>query len=224
MTKGPIIDQDNLAETKMELIDIAKRSFSLGLQTNSGGNLSARLNGGNAIVIKPSGIGFNECTEWNLMVCDLSGNVLEGGGKPSKDLKFHCAIYKVRPEVDAIVHVHSPWAIGYSHLNMPFRCPTVQSAGKLGTLVPCIDLAPGNNPQGAAEVGPVFADSQVKAALLRSHGTIGVGKDLMGAQYIVELLEESIHSTFAATVIKRVYDESARNGGEAAGPGCFPGI
>ena len=208
MTRGREIDQFDLKEKKLELIEIAKRSFVMGLQTNSGGNLSVRLACADAIVIKPSGIGFNECAEDNLMVCDLCGNILDGGGKPSKDLEFHCAIYRAQPEAGAIVHVHSPWAIGYSDLGVPFRCSTVQSVGKLGELIPCIDLAPGGKPQGAAEVEPVFANPETKAALLRSHGTIGVGRTLMSAQYVVELLEETIHSAFAAVVIRRHFGES----------------
>ena len=214
MTQSRDMDRSDLKGKMLELIAIAKRSFALGLQTNSGGNLSVRLACGDAIVIKPSGIGFNECTEDNLMVCDLSGEVLAGDGKPSKDLEFHCAIYRVQPDAGAIVHVHSPWAIGYSHLGVPLRCSTVQSVGKLGDWIPCIDLAPGGGPQGAAEVAPVFADPGTKAALLRSHGTIGVGKTLMGAQYVVELLEETVHGAYAGTVFRRFQSNPAFGEGD----------
>ena len=214
MTQSRDMDRSDLKEKTVELIAIAKRSFALGLQTNSGGNLSVRLACGDAIVIKPSGIGFNECTEDNLMVCDLSGEVLIGDGKPSKDLEFHCAIYRMQPDAGAIVHVHSPWAIGYSHLGVPLRCSTVQSVGKLGDWIPCIDLAPGGGPQGAAEVAPVFADPGTKAALLRSHGTIGVGKTLMSAQYVVELLEETVHGAYAGTVFRRFQSNSVFEEGD----------
>ena len=207
------MDRSDLKEKMVELIATAKRSFALGLQTNSGGNLSVRLACGDAIVIKPSGIGFNECAEDNLMVCDLSGEVLIGDGKPSKDLEFHCAIYRVQPDAGAIVHVHSPWAIGYSHLGVPLRCTTVQSVGKLGDWIPCIDLAPGGGPQGAAEVAPVFADPGTKAALLRSHGTIGVGKTLMSAQYVVELLEETVHGAYAGAVFRRLQPDPTNGEG-----------
>ena len=118
-------------------------------------------------------------------------------------MEFHCAIYQMQPDAGAIVHVHSPWAIGYSHLGVPLRCSTVQSVGKLGEWIPCIDLAPGGRPQGAVEVAPVFADPGTKAALLRSHGTIGVGKTLMSAQYVVELLEETVHGAYAGAVFQR---------------------
>lgn len=214
MTRSRDIDRSDLKGKMVEMIAIAKRSFGLGLQTNSGGNLSVRLACGDAIVIKPSGIGFNECTEENLMVCDLSGEVLVGGGKPSKDLGFHCAIYRVQPDAGAIVHVHSPWAIGYSHLGVPLRCSTVQSAGKLGDWIPCIDLAPGGGPQGATEVEPVFSDPGTKAALLRSHGTIGVGKTLMNAQYVVELLEETVHAAYAGAVFRGCQSRSADRDGD----------
>ncbi len=216
------IDHDNLVSVRKEIISIARRCFSLKLQTNSGGNLSARLSCRDAIVIKPSGLGYFECSHDNLMVCDLEGQVIEGRGKPSKDLGFHCGIYQERADVNAIVHVHSPWAIGYSHLNLPFECATVQSVGKLGRLVPCIDLASGGKPQGEAEVRPVFANNQLKAALLRAHGTIGVGKDLISAQYIVELLEESCHAAFAASWFHNLPKLMNETQGHTEIRDCFP--
>ena len=90
----------------------------------------------------------------------------------------------------------------------------MQSAGKLGDWIPCIDLAPGGGPQGATEVEPVFSDPGTKAALLRSHGTIGVGKTLMNAQYVVELLEETVHAAYAGAVFRGCQSRSADRDGD----------
>ena len=194
------IDPDMLLDCKHSIISIARRCFERGLQTNSGGNLSMRLPGSNAIVIKPSGVGFNECAVDNLMVCDLARNVLDGKHKPSKDLDFHAEIYCVRPDVEGIVHVHSPWATGWASAAREIPCHTVQARDKLKR-IPLVPLSRNGGPQGAAEVGPVLRDRSVIAATLQNHGTIGVGPTLLAAQHVVELIEETAHAALVRNLL-----------------------
>ena len=99
------LDPADILARKDELIATAKRCFDLRLQTNAGGNLSVRLARRDAIVIKPSGVGFNECTRENLQVVRLDGTILpsEVDLKPSKDLEFHLEIYRRRDDINAIV-------------------------------------------------------------------------------------------------------------------------
>ena len=191
------LETGDILEKKRALVEIAQRCFERGLQTNSGGNLSVRLSREDMIVIKPSGVGFNECAPENLMICDLDRNVVDGTGRPSKDLDFHAGIYAVRPEVKAIVHVHSPWATGWACAGREIPCHTVHAKDKLGR-IPMIPLAAKGRPQGAAEVVPVFRERSVIAATLHSHGTIGVGQTIMAAQHIVELIEETAHVAYVA--------------------------
>ena len=195
-------ETDDIREKKRDLVEIAQRCFERGLQTNSGGNLSVRLSRADRIVIKPSGVGFNECAPETLMICDLDRNVVDGSGKPSKDLDFHAGIYAARPDVEAIVHVHSPWATGWACAGLEIPCLTVQTMDKL-VRIPSIPLSANAGPQGAAEVVPVFREQSVVAATLQSHGTIGVGRTLMAAQYIVELIEETAHAAYVAAMLKR---------------------
>ncbi len=194
------LDIRDAAEKKLSLSRIARRCFERGLQTNSGGNLSVRLACGDRIVIKPSGVGFSECAPENLMVCDLRRNILAGEGRPSKDLDFHAGIYEARPDVEAIIHVHSPWATGWACAGREIPCLTVQTADKLKR-IPLIPLSANSGPQGAAEVVPFMRDSEVKGALLHSHGTIGVGRTLMAAQYVVELIEETAHAAYVREML-----------------------
>ncbi len=182
-------DQDIL-EKKKELCAIARRCFERGLQTGSGGNLSVRLESGDAVVIKPSGVGYAECTPDNLMVADLDGNILMGDLKPSKDMPFHLAIYKQRSDVKAIVHVHSPWATAWASADKPMPLIALHAQMKLGS-IPVIPTAPDGGTQTDSEVGEVFKNPGCVAALMARHGSIGVGKTLMAAQYVVELIEET---------------------------------
>lgn len=182
----------DLADRMDALIASARRCFDLGLQTNAGGNLSVRLAAGDAIVIKPSGVGFAECTRDNLQVVMLDGTVLPSDHKPSKDLDFHLGLYRLRADINAIVHCHSPWATGYASAGLEIPCLTVQTIEKIGRM-PLIPLSPNGGPQTEAEISPVFADTSVRAAVLANHGTIGVGKTLMAAQYLAEIIEETAH-------------------------------
>ncbi|MXX90211.1 MAG: class II aldolase/adducin family protein [Boseongicola sp. SB0677_bin_26] len=189
--------KSDLAAKKDDLIAIAKRCFDQRLQTNAGGNLSVRLAGRDAIVIKASGIGFRECTRENLQVAMLDGTILpsELDLKPSKDLEFHLDLYRRRDDIDAVVHCHSPWATGYASTGREIPCLTVQTVEKVGR-IPLIPLSENGGPQTAMQIGPVFDDLAVKAAVLANHGTIGVGKTLMAAQYLAELVEETAHIAF----------------------------
>lgn len=184
-----------IATKKDELIAIAKRCFDLGLQTNAGGNLSVRLKSKDAIIIKPSGIGFNECTPENLQIVGLDGTLEPSDYKPSKDLGFHLDLYRIRDDIQAIVHCHSPWATGYASAGIEIPCLTVQTIEKIGRM-PLIPLSPLGGPQTEEEISPVFRDSKIVAAVLANHGTIGVGSTLMKAQYLAEIIEETAHIAY----------------------------
>lgn len=202
-----MIDRNDVYCKKEALIAIARRCFERGLQTNAGGNLSVKLTGADAIVIKPSAVGFNECSQDNLMIVGLDGTVLEGHLKPSKDLDFHVEIYRVRPDVGAIVHVHSPWATGWASACLEIPCVTVQTIEKLGRL-PLIPLSANGGPQTAADISPTFQDKTVRAAVLANHGTIGVGKTLMEAQHLVEIIEETAQVAFVRDTLMFVHGKT----------------
>ncbi len=195
-----MIDRDELASEMGELIAIARRCFERGLQTNSGGNLSVRLPGRDAIMIKPSGVGFNECSPDNLQIVHLDGSIEPSPHRPSKDLGFHLGLYRVRDDIRAIVHCHSPWATGYASAGRGVPCLTVQAREKLGE-IPLIPLASGGCAQTEAEISPVFHDSGIVAAVLANHGQIGVGASLMAAQYVAELVEETAHIAWARDML-----------------------
>lgn len=195
------IDESDVYAKKLALIQTARRCFEQRLQTNAGGNLSVKLAGEAAIVIKPSGVGFNECTTDNLLVYDLERNRLAGHGRPSKDLDFHCALYCERPDIGAIIHVHSPWATGFASSGQEIPCLTVQSIEKIGR-IPLIPLSANGGPQGPADIVPAMADRVINAAALANHGTIGLGRTLMQAQYIAELIEETAHIAFVKNALK----------------------
>lgn len=188
-------DPNDIEAKKDALIWAARRCFDLRLQTNAGGNLSVRLSSADAIVIKPSGVGFAECSRDNLQIVHLDGRVEPSAHKPSKDLDFHLDLYRIRPEINAIVHCHSPWATGFASAGLEIPCLTVQTIEKIGRM-PLIPLSANGGPQTEIEISRVFRDPSVRAAVLANHGTIGVGKTLTEAQYLAEIIEETAHVAY----------------------------
>ncbi len=199
---------DDLIQKKDALIATAKRCFDLRLQTNAGGNLSVRLDSVDAIVIKPSGVGFNECTRENLQVVHLDGTLEPSDHKPSKDLDFHLDLYRIRDDIKAVVHCHSPWATGYASAGIEIPCLTVQTIEKIGRM-PLIPLSPQGGPQTDKEISPVFQDRHVVAAVLANHGTIGVGTTLLKAQYLAEIIEETAHIAFVRDTLMAAHGKTA---------------
>ena len=202
-------DFPDLTDKMDALIASARRCFDLGLQTNAGGNLSVRLDAGDAIVIKPSGVGFAECTRDNLQVVALDGTILSSapGLKPSKDLDFHRDLYRIRDDINAIVHCHSPWATGYASAGIEIPCLTVQTIEKIGRM-PLIPLSANGGPQTEKEISPFFEDPGIRAAVLANHGTIGVGKTLMAAQYLAEIIEETAQIAYVRDTLMAAHGKS----------------
>jgi len=203
-----MFDPADVTAAKDALIGAAKRCFDLRLQTNAGGNLSVRLASRDGIVIKPSGIGFNECTRDNLQVVHLDGTIEPSELKPSKDLGFHLDLYRIREDINAVVHCHSPWATGYASAGIEIPCLTVQTIEKIGRM-PLIPLSVQGGPQTEVEISPVFRDPSVSAAVLANHGTIGVGKTLMAAQYLAEIIEETAHIAYVRDTLMAAHGKTA---------------
>jgi len=82
------------------------------------GNISGRDAQTNLVVIKPSGVLYPDLTPEKLVVLDLNGKVLEGQLKPSSDTATHLYIYRQRPDVNGVVHTHSPYATAFAAVDI----------------------------------------------------------------------------------------------------------
>lgn len=212
LTPADLNDQD-LYSARCALIEVAHRAFQTGLQTNAGGNLSVKLAGVEACVIKPSGIGYGEVSHDNLMVVDFEGRTVLGHHKPSKDKDFHVAIYRERPDVNAIVHVHSPWATAWGCANREIPVITVQAIEKMGA-IPIVPLNENGGPQTAAQIGGVMKDASLNVCVLANHGTVGVAKTALKALHLCEILEETAKTAAIAELLAggRALDLPKRGG------------
>src|ERR1035437_3787443 len=106
-------------ETATKLVEIAKRVYDRNMNAALGGNVSIRL--GDEIAITPAGINKGFMIEDDVVVVDIEGNKLRGNGTPSSEGKMHYEIYKLRPDVQAIIHAHPPFAVAFAlaHHDLP---------------------------------------------------------------------------------------------------------
>src|SRR5580658_9749587 len=100
------------------------------------GNVSARVPGAELMVIKPSGIGYDDLTPDSMVVCDLDGNPVGAGYSPSSDTATHAYIYRHMPEVGGIVHTHSTYATAWAALGEPIPCVITGMADEFGGEIP----------------------------------------------------------------------------------------
>jgi len=184
---------DDLQDLKERLVAAARMCYTRGIQTGNGGNLSARLPSKEQMLIKASGISFAECSVDTLVVADFDGNLVAGAGKPSRESLLHGALYRKLSRVQAIVHCHSPWAIGWASTSRPLPFATYHSEIKLKGEIRVFDT-------GSYAVPPSFFpeilglfDSypELMAFLLKGHGQVALGGDIKEAVYTAELVGET---------------------------------
>jgi L-ribulose-5-phosphate 4-epimerase len=180
-----------LKTLREQIVRAARRAYESGLQSGNGGNLSARVPGEQIILIKPSGTSFGEVTVDNLVAVDFEGRIIEGSGKPSRELRTHLEIYRLRNDVHAILHSHSPWAIACAELFSQLPLHAYHARDKIGE-IPILHIEGHADQQVVAGVKKLLGGNpNVKAFIQRRHGIFAMGQSIATAEHHAELVEET---------------------------------
>lgn len=189
---------------RKDLTHFSILSYDRNLVAAKGGNISARIPDKELILITPSGISLRDITPEAILKVDLDGNVIDSksGLKPSKETPFHTAIYKNRPGVNAVFHLHPPYATGLSLKGLPLPMITAPAIVNLKE-VPTIDFAL----MGTRELHQMVEEGikkhkEAKAFLLKQHGIIAMGTDIASTFYIADLVEDCAKVEFISSLIK----------------------
>jgi len=186
------------------LSDYSRRSFLRGLVGGTGGNLSIRIPGTDTVLITPTGISLEETGPETNVLVDLDGNILESplGYKGSKETRFHLSAYKLRKDVQAVVHVHPPYSTAFSCTGQPLPLVTVPSRLILKE-VPCIRCFDPGSQELADEVTAILSGNPaLKAVLMQDHGILALGSDITMAYYVADLVEHTAQVAFMSMQIK----------------------
>jgi L-ribulose-5-phosphate 4-epimerase len=167
-----------------------------GLVVWTSGNISARVPDRPLLVIKPSGVSYDELTPESMVVCDLDGVLVEGDFTPSSDTAAHAFVYRHRPDVGGVVHTHSPYATAFAARGEAIPCVLTAMADEFGGEIPVGPFARiGGDDIGKAIVN-TLAGSRSPAVLLRNHGVFTIGRtarDAVKAAAMCEDVARTVH-------------------------------
>jgi L-fuculose-phosphate aldolase len=175
------------AELRRRIVDVGRRLHDRFFVASNDGNISARL-GENEYLVTPTSVNKGDMTPEHLLKVDGAGKVISGTLRPTSEMKMHLAVYRVRPDVRAIVHAHPPAATGFAacriRLDQDVVLPEVIfGLGKIG-------FAEYATP--TTEDLPKSVEREIPecdALLLANHGAITVADDVLQAFYRMEVLE-----------------------------------
>jgi L-ribulose-5-phosphate 4-epimerase len=182
------------------------------LVTFTWGNVSAIDRESGLIVIKPSGVDYEKMGPEDMVVVNLSGEVVEGKYKPSSDTPTHIKLYKDFPEVGGIVHTHSRWATIFAQAGKCIKPYGTTQADYFYNEIPCTrDMTPEEikvdyeyNTGGViVEAFKGINPTHVPAVLVKNHGPFTWGKDAMDAVHNSVVLEEVAMMAWNTEVLTR---------------------
>jgi L-fuculose-phosphate aldolase len=188
-TRGELVDQ---------LVQVGRSAVERGLVLASGGNLSARLPGETEFVVTGAGTWLDRLTPDDFSVLTLDGDVVGGAERPSTEWKLHQRTYRVRPDVNAVVHLHPQHVVLVDALGHPIRLMTLDHAyyvRSVGT-VPYF-------PNGSDELADHAAEQSREhdCVVLAHHGCSVLGVDVGMAYRRALNLEEAAVATFRALLL-----------------------
>ncbi len=164
-----------------------------GLVVWTAGNVSQRVpvpGGGDLLVIKPSGVTYDELTPEAMVVCDLAGALVDGEGAPSSDTAAHAYVYRHLPHVGGVVHTHSTYATAWAARGEPVPCVLTMMADEFGGDIPVGPFALIGDDSIGRGIVEALRGSRSPAVLMRNHGPFTIGADAKAAVKAAVMVEE----------------------------------
>lgn len=196
-----------LDQLKQEVYEANMQLKASGLVILTWGNVSAYDPTTQLMVIKPSGVAYEQMTVEDMVVVDLQGQVVEGRLKPSSDTKTHLEIYKAYPEIRGIVHTHSKMATSFAQAGKSVMALGTTHADYFHGQIPCSRPLSAEEINGdyERETGKIIVDMlkakdpfEIPAVLICEHGPFTWGKSAKEAVYHSIVLEEVCQMAYHA--------------------------
>ncbi|MCB2292735.1 L-ribulose-5-phosphate 4-epimerase [Clostridium algoriphilum] len=188
-----------LKELKQKVLEANLELPKKGLVTFTWGNVSAIDREKGLIVIKPSGVSYEEMKAEDMVVIDLEGKIVEGNLNPSSDTDTHVLLYKKFKEIGGIVHTHSSWATSFAQAGRAIPCFGTTHADYFYGSIPCTRKMTQEEIKGRYEyeTGKVIVETFkginpefVPGVVVNNHGPFAWGKDAMDAVHNAVVMEE----------------------------------
>ena len=187
-----------LADLRATVAGLHRELTRNGLVAWTSGNISARVPGRELIVIKPSGVGYDELTADSMVVVDLYGKVVEGELSPSSDTATHAYIYRALSAVGGVVHTHSPYATAWAVHGRAIPCVLTAMADEFGGDIPVGPFARIGGEEIGVGVVEALQGSRSPAVLMRNHGVFSVGASARDAVKAAVMCEDVARTVMLA--------------------------
>ena len=162
------------------------------------GNVSARVPGRELLVIKPSGVTYDELTPEAMVVTDFDGRLVEGERNPSSDTAAHAYVYRHLDHVGGVVHTHSRYATAWATTGEPIPCVLTMMADEFGGDVPVGPFALIGDDSIGRGIVETLRHSRSRAVLMLNHGPFTIGRDARDAVKAAVMLEDVARTVFLA--------------------------
>jgi L-ribulose-5-phosphate 4-epimerase len=191
----------SLAELRSDVLELHLELVRYNLVAWTSGNVSARVPGEELMVIKPSGVSYDDLTPESMVLCDLRGERVEGSLSPSSDAATHGYIYRHLPEVGGVVHTHSTYATAWAARGEPIPCVITAMADEFGGDIPVGPFAPIGDERIGKGVVETLTGRSSPAVLMKSHGVFTVGSSARTAVKAAVMCEDVARTVHLARAL-----------------------
>ncbi|NLK75504.1 MAG: L-ribulose-5-phosphate 4-epimerase [Clostridiales bacterium] len=188
-----------LEKLKQEVYEANMELQEKGMVIYTWGNVSGIDREKNLVVIKPSGVSYEDMKPEDMVVVDLDGNVVEGHYKPSSDTATHLVLYKKYPAIGGVVHTHSTWAVTFAQAGLAIPALGTTHADYFFGDIPCTRELTAEEIEEGYEVntGNVIVETigeqdpmAIPGIIVKNHGPFAWGKTPAGSVYNAVVLDK----------------------------------
>ncbi|MEO7744660.1 MAG: L-ribulose-5-phosphate 4-epimerase [Actinomycetota bacterium] len=192
-----------VAALRTEVAALHRELTRGGLVVWTAGNVSARVPGQDLMVIKPSGVSYDDLSAEAMVVTDLHGVLVDGDRTPSSDTAAHAYVYRHLPDVGGVVHTHSTYACAWAARAEPIPCVLTMVADEFGGDVPVGPFALIGDDSIGRGIVETLRDSRSPAVLMAGHGPFTIGRDARAAVKAAVMVEDVARSVHLACQLGR---------------------
>jgi L-ribulose-5-phosphate 4-epimerase len=194
-------DGDLIAAVRREVCALHAELVRNNMVAWTSGNVSARVPGAGLMVIKPSGVSYDDLTPESMVVCDLSGRRTDGRLSPSSDTVAHAYVYRHMPAVGGVVHTHSTYATAWAARGEPIPCVLTAMADEFGGEIPVGPFALIGGDEIGRGIVATLDGHRSPAVIMRSHGVFTVGQSARDAVKAAVMCEDAARTVHLARML-----------------------
>ncbi len=174
---------------KQKVMEYSQKVFTKGYTQGTGGNVSVLVEGEDAVAITPSAKDYLSLTPDEICIVNFDLTVMEGNLRPSIETGMHVAVYKNRPDANAIVHAHQTFASVFALIDQPIPPLFDEVLFNVGSIIDIIPYALSGSPELIANVTSKLGN-RCNCYILQNHGALSLGTSMEKAYMNMELFEK----------------------------------